>query len=242
MKHMPSFQVCFRARAHALTFSSVIRGMQVFPKLNRADAQGSAADYLRFVSEMYIAAPRFNLDIMSRDCCRLRQRDLSLLGPSITLDQFSQKMWEVITANDFYDHHHWVPGPLGRRDPVFQTLMFALWTMVSAGFSRLFIKIAAFGVLEMLPLFISTMCPTQRLPRDQHKRFQASRSEDSKVSGHIKASEMASFLRCGCQLPPCFSCFVTQRLPAQLLFPSSVRTHAQAQSPPRRKPPSASNP
>lgn len=199
---MPSFQVCFRARAHALTLFSVIRGMQVFPKLNRADAQGSAADYLRFVSEMYIAAPRFNLDIMSRDCCRLRQRDLSLLGPSITLDQFSQKMWEVITANDFYDHHHWVPGPLGRRDPVFQTLMFALWTMVSAGFSRLFIKIAAFGVLEMLPLFISTVCPTQRLPRDQHKRFQASRSEDSKVSGHIKASEMASFLRFGCQLPP----------------------------------------
>jgi hypothetical protein len=34
--------------------------MQVFPKLNRADAQGSAADYLRFVSEMYIDAPRFN--------------------------------------------------------------------------------------------------------------------------------------------------------------------------------------
>ena len=134
MKHMPSFQVCFRARPQVPAFSSVIRGMQVFPKLNRADAQGSAADYLRFVSEMYIAVPRPNLHIMSRDCRRHRQRDLSLLGPSITLDQFSQKMWEVITANDFYDHHHWVPGPLGRRDPVFQTLMFALWTMVSAAF------------------------------------------------------------------------------------------------------------
>ena len=119
VKHMPSFQVCFRARPQVPAFSSVIRGMQVFPKLNRADAQGSAADYLRFVSEMYIAVPRPNLHVMSRDCRRHRQRDLSLLGPSITLDQFSQKMWEVITANDFYDHHHWVPGPLGRRDPVF---------------------------------------------------------------------------------------------------------------------------
>jgi hypothetical protein len=59
-----------------------------------------------------------------------RQRDLALLGPSITFDQFSHKMWDVITANQFYDRRYWSPGPLGRCDPVFQTLLNALWSMV----------------------------------------------------------------------------------------------------------------
>jgi hypothetical protein len=106
--------------------------LQVFPKLNRTNAHESAADYVNFVTAMYaVPAPAALLQV-TRVCRGCRQHDLAQLGQIITLDQFSQKMWEIITANEFYDHHHWIPGPLGRRDPVFQTLMFALWSMVSA--------------------------------------------------------------------------------------------------------------
>jgi hypothetical protein len=62
----------------------------------------------------------------------LRQQDLSRLGSSITFEQFSEKMFDIITANQFYDRRFWSPGPLGHRDPVFQNIMFAPWAMVDA--------------------------------------------------------------------------------------------------------------
>jgi hypothetical protein len=101
----------------------------MFPKVDRFNASSSAADYAAFVGEMYgdyhHQSARFRLTLPI-----VRQRDLAKLGPVISFEQFSVKMWDIITGNRFYDHLHWTPGPLGCRDPMFQTLMHALWTMV----------------------------------------------------------------------------------------------------------------
>ena len=91
---------------------------------------GSAADYVRFVTEMCVPSTAVSSFTSAPSLLSLRQHDLCHLGPRITFEQFSKKMFEIITANQFYDHHHWSPGPLGHRDPVFQNIMFAPWSMV----------------------------------------------------------------------------------------------------------------
>lgn len=124
---MPSFKV---RTCSVATFAPLAQFPQMFPRIDRSNPMGSAADYVRFVTEMCVPSAAVSSFTSAPSLRPRRQHDLCRLGPRITFEQFSQKMFEIITANQFYDHHHWSPGPLGHRDPVFQNIMFAPWSMV----------------------------------------------------------------------------------------------------------------